>query len=116
MQKVSLDGKLEIYGFKGKFIDAKLKGRKVKLKLALSDNSTFVMRFNLDKIEGFNKFTSLVEDFFNEQPYVFDIDAFLERRCKVCIFEVYFGGRTKRRIDSIEPLKDEEDIKQNEPM
>ena len=116
MQIVSLDGKLEVYGLKGKFINAKVKGRKVKLKLALSDNSTFVMRFNLDKIDGFNNFTSLVEDFFNEQPYIFDVNAFLERKCKVCLFEVYFGGRTERRIDSIEPLKDEEDLKQNEPM
>lgn len=31
------------------------------------------------------------------------------------LFEVYFGGRTERSNDSIEPLKDEEDLKQNEP-
>jgi len=116
MQIVSLDGKLEIYGLKGEFINAKVKGRKVKLKLALSDKSTFVMRFNLDKIDGFNNFTSLVKDFFYEQPYIFDVEEFLGRKCKVCLFEVYFGGRTKRRIDSIEPLTNEEDLKQNEPM
>ena len=37
MQTVSLDGKMEEYFLKGEFVEVKVNGRKVKLKLALSD-------------------------------------------------------------------------------
>ena len=105
MGTVNLDGKLEMYSLKAYFSKAKVKGGKVKLKLVLSDKSTFIMSYDLGKIEDFNKFTALVEDFFYEQPCLFDVEDFLNRECNVCVFEVFFGGCAKRRIDSIEPIK-----------
>lgn len=111
MQVVSLAGYMECFFLNGEFIKTEVDGRKVKLKLALSDpkedtfNTTFVMKFNLDKINPFNKFASLVEEFFYEQPDEFNVEDFLGRKCEVCMYEVYFGNRTERKIQSIKSLK-----------
>ena len=111
MKMVSLAGHMEKFYLKGEFIKTKVEGRKVKLKLALSDpgddtfNTTFVMKFNLDKINSFNKFASLVEEFFYEQPDEFNVEDFLARKCDVCLAEVYYSARTKRKIEHIKSLK-----------
>lgn len=123
MQIVSLDGKMEDYFLTGEFVKVKVKGRKVKLKLALSDpedekyNTTFVMKFNLDKIDSFNKFCSLIEEFFYEQPLEFNAEDFLGRKCDVHLAEVYYSARTKRKLKYIKPLKsDYKGITQNKKL
>ena len=111
MQIVSLDGKMEEYFLKGEFVEVKVNGRKVKLKLALSDpeddsfKTDFEMKFNLDKIDSFRKFCSLVKDFFPERSLEFKAEDFLGRKCDVCLAEVYCSDRSKRRIAYINPLK-----------
>ena len=111
MQVVSLAGYMESFLLNGEFIKTEVEGKKVKLKLALSDpeddafNTTFVMKFDLDNIDSFNEFAALVEKFFYEQPDEFNVEDFLGRKCEVCMYEVYFGNRTERKIQSIKSLK-----------